>query len=164
MLIRRWKAVRQVNVVYNCHIPEVMGYAERGYCFRRGDDALFLWDGYFSDLMSGMWRVYGYEFDPDEPSHPHLDLVPMLREWNEQGTIGAHGPLLIAELPATARAFRDTVAELRRAGAKLADSPQHGEALAAFLERAAGACLMVTVEERWGSHDAERGATADGGV
>ena len=29
-----------MNVVYDCHIREVMGYAERGYCFLRGDDAL----------------------------------------------------------------------------------------------------------------------------
>ena len=139
-----------MNVVYDCHIPEMMGYAERGNCFRRGDDALLLWDGYFSDLMSGMWSVYGYEFDPDEPSHPHLDQVPLLREWNEQGTIGTHGPLLIAELPATARAFRDAVAELRRVGPNWAESPQHGEALATFLEQAVGACLVVSVEEQWG--------------
>jgi hypothetical protein len=139
-----------VNVVYDCHIPEVMGYPERGYCFRRGGDALLMWDGYFSDLMDGMWRVYGWEFDPDEPDRPQLGQVPLLRAWNEQGWIGTDGPLPITELPATVRAFRDAVAELRRAGPNLAESPQHGEALAAFLEQAVAAGQAVSVEEWWG--------------
>jgi hypothetical protein len=137
-------------VVFDCHIPEVMGYAERGDCFRRGDDILVMWDGYFRDLMSGMWTVYGWDFDPDQPDHPHLDQVPLLREWNEQGRIGTHGPLPIGNLPATARAFRDAVAELRRGGPGLAESPQHGEAPAEFLEQAVAAGRAVSVEEQWG--------------
>lgn len=139
-----------MNVVYDCHIREIMGYPERGYCFRRGDDALLIWDGYFSDLMSGMWKVYGYVFDPDEPDHPHLDQVPLLVEWNERGWFGKDGPLPIQDPPAAARAFRDAVARLRRVGTNLPESPQHGEALAAFLEQAAASGLPVGVEEEWG--------------
>lgn len=139
-----------MNVVYDCHIPEILGYYERGYRFLRGDDALIMWDGYFEDLMSGMWTVYGYEFDSDEPDHPNLEQVPLLRAWNEQGWIGTDGPLPIAELPATARAFRDAVAELRRRGPNLAESPRHGEALADFLEQAAATGRTVSVEEQWG--------------
>ena len=139
-----------MNVVYDCHIPEMMGYAERGYCFRRGDDALIMWDGYFSDLMRGMWSVYGWELDPDEQGHPHMGQVPLLREWSEKGCVGTNGQLAIAELSATARAFREAVAELRHASHNLAESPQHGEALAAFLEQAVAAGQAVNVEEQWG--------------
>ena len=139
-----------MNVVYDCHIPEVMGYAERGYCFRRGEDALLMWEGYFSDLMHAMWTLYGWEPDLDEPSAPNLGQVPLLREWNEEGWMGTDGPLLITGLGATANAFREAVAELRRAGLNLAESPQHGEALAGFLEQAVATGQAVSVEEWWG--------------
>src|SRR5688572_17490201 len=114
-----------------------MGYAERGYCFRRSDDALLMWDGYFSELMHGMWTVYGWELDPAESDHPNLEQLPLLREWNEQGWIGTDAPLVIAELSATAQAFRAAAVELRRVGPNLPKSPEHGEALAAFLAQAA---------------------------
>lgn len=139
-----------MNVVYDCHIREVMGSPECGYCFRCGDDALLMWSGYFEDLMHGMWTVYGWEFDADKPDHPHLDQVPLLRSWNEASAIGTNGPLPIAELPATARAFRDVIEELQRAGPNLAESPRHGEALAEFLERAVVAGQPVSIEEQWG--------------
>jgi hypothetical protein len=139
-----------VNVVYNCHIPDVMGYPERGYCFCSGNDAFLMWDGYLSDLMYAMWRVYGWEPDPDDPAHPHLDQVPLLREWNENGLKCTHGPMTIAELKATARAVRDAQAELNRAGPNLAESPRHGDALAAFLEQAAASDREVSVEVQWG--------------
>jgi hypothetical protein len=138
-----------LNVVYDCRIPEVMGYPERGYCFCRGGDALLMWSGYFSDLMYGMWALYGWESDPDDPDHPCLDQVPLLREWSEHW-IGTHGPLPIAELPTTARAFRDAMTELQRAGPNHAESLEHGEALAAFLEQAVADGLPVSVEEWWG--------------
>ncbi len=137
-----------MNVVYDCHIPEMLGYPERGYCFRRGGDAFLVWDGYFNDLMHAMWAVYGWEPGADDPAHPHLGLVPLLRRWNE-GEIG-RAPLLIPELPATARALKDACVELRRVGPNLAESPQHGEALAAFLELAVATGQSVSVEEWWG--------------
>jgi hypothetical protein len=125
-----------------------MGHPERGYCFRRGGDALLMWDGYFSDLMRSMWRVYGWEADPDDAGHAHVDQVPLLQEWNE-GLIGTHRLLLIAELPAMVKALHAAVADLRRAGPNLAESPQHGEALIAFLEGAVAAGQAVSVEEWW---------------
>lgn len=135
-----------MNVVYDCHIPQVMGYPEPGYCFLRGDNALLMWEGFFSDLMRGMWAVYGLEFDPDEPDHPHIDQVPLLREWNALGEIDG-GPRSVAEVRATARAIREAVAELRRVGSNLAETPRHGEALAAFLELAAKDGQTVQVRE-----------------
>jgi hypothetical protein len=74
--------------------------------------------------------------------------VPLLRKWNES-SIGRAGPLPIAAMEATAKAFRAAVVELRRAGPNLAESPQHGEALVAFLEQAVAAGQPVTVEEKW---------------
>jgi hypothetical protein len=139
-----------VNVVYNCHIPEIMGYPERGYCFRRDGDAFLMWEGYFSDLMHAMWTVYGWEPNPDDPDHPNLGQVPLLREWNEQGWIGSDLPYSIPELPAAVRAVRTAVAELARVGPNLAESLQHGEALAVFLEQAVAARQSVSVEEWWG--------------
>lgn len=137
-----------MNVVYDCHIPEVMGYAERGYCFRRGNDALLMWEGYFNDLMHAMWKVYGWEYNPDDPRHPHLDQVPLLREWNA-GWIGSEGPLTIPELSATAWAFRDAVKKLECTGPNLAESPRHGEVLADFLEQATATGQPVSIEEWW---------------
>jgi len=139
-----------LNVVYDCRIREVMGYPEPGYCFRRGDDAFLMWSGYLNNLMEGMWEIYGCEFDPDDPEHPHLGQVPLLQTWNETNYIGSHGPLTIMELPATARAFREARAELRQAGPNLFDSLRHGEALATFLEIAVKTKQAVSVEEWWG--------------
>jgi hypothetical protein len=138
-----------MQIVYDCHVREVMGYPQRGYCFRRGDDALLMGDGYFSDIMHAMWRIYGWESDPDEPDQPNLLQVPFLREWNAHG-VGTHGPIQIAELATTAQAFRCAVAELRRTGSHLAESPQHGEALADFFEQAVGTDQSVSIEEWWG--------------
>jgi hypothetical protein len=137
--------------MYNRHVSEVMGYPERGYCFRRGEDVFLMWDGYFDDLMRAMWTLYGYEPDPDDPDHPNLGQVPLLREWNEQSWIGTRGPFQIAELPATVHAVRDAVTELGRRGPNIAESPQHGEALATYLEQAVATGQAVSVEEWWGS-------------
>jgi hypothetical protein len=139
-----------VNVVYNCHIPETMGYPERGYCFHHAENGFLMWKCYFDDLMRAMWRVYGWEFHPDEPDHPHLLQVPLLRDWNEGG-ISADGPTPIEAVAATAHAFRDALAELRRSGPELAESVEHGEALAAFLEQANATAQSVSIEEFWGS-------------
>src|SRR5262245_28376362 len=134
---KRWvsvhtSAVRRLalNVVYDCHIPEVMGYPEQGYCFRRGDEVLLMWSGYFNDLMQAMWTVYGWLPDAMDAESPNLDQVPFLRQWNEQGEIGPE-PLLITEV--AVRAFSAAVAELKRVGSNLPDSARHGEALVGFL-------------------------------
>ena len=126
-----------MKVVYNCHIPEVMGYANRGYCFRRGDEAFLIWEGYFSDLMA-MWSVYWV----------NLTQVPLLGDWNDQRI--ADGPVSFKELPATVRAFRESVDELRKTGGMLDESPQHGDFLVNFLEEASEKGQSVSVEEWWG--------------
>jgi len=140
------KAV-SVNVLYDCHLSEVMGYPERNYCFRRSNDALLMWEGYFNDLMTAMWSLYGWKFDPDEPASPNFDQVPLLRAWNE-GTIGKVDPQNVGELEATIRAFRAAVAELARRAPDRSDSARHGAALAEFMEQAVFAGQSVTVQER----------------
>ena len=97
--------------------------------------------------MHAMWTIYGLVPDPDDPSRPNFNQVPLLREWNEQHWIGSYAPLQIMDVPATARAFREAVFEMGRSGSNLAESPAHGEALAAFLERANASGQMVRIEE-----------------
>jgi hypothetical protein len=138
-----------MNVVYNCHIPEVMGYPEQGYCFRRGDEAFLMWRGYFDDLMRAMWTVYAYDPDPEGPDGPNISQVPLLREWNEESVVGAYAPFLVSDPGRMALAFQAAVAALGRTGPCLKDSSTHGEALAGFLAQAAVAGLSVSVEEWW---------------
>ncbi|MBA4189501.1 MAG: hypothetical protein C0467_16050 [Planctomycetaceae bacterium] len=137
-----------MNVVYNCHIPEVMGYPEKGYCFSRGEDAFLMWGGYFYDLMQAMWTVYGRELDAERPDAPNLTQVPILAEWNT-GNIGSSAPFLLSEPGKMAIAFREAVAALGRAQPHLEESPIHGVALAEFLEQAATAGQWVCLEEWW---------------
>ena len=137
-----------MNIVYNCHIPEVMGYPERGYCFRRGDDAFLMWGGYFYDLMQAMWTVYGYVLDPERPYGPNFREVPLLQAWNEGG-VGADTPFIVFDPGTLAHAYRSAVAALGQRGPCLEGSSIHGEALVGFLTQAASDGLAVSVEEWW---------------
>lgn len=136
-----------MRVVYDCYVPEVMGYPQRGYRFQRGDDVFLMSEGCLSEIMGALWSVCGWEPDPDEPNQPNLSHVPLLVEWNDCGTIGTQGPIQILELASTARAFQNVLGELQSARSS---SPQHAEALVRFLEQAVTSEQSVSVEEWWG--------------
>jgi hypothetical protein len=130
-----------LNIVYDCHVPEVAGHPECAYRFLRGEDAFLMWSGYFDELMRSMWAIYGWEEE--------LGKVPLLRDWNE-GRLDIQSPLQISALMVTANALRKVVAGLRQVGSSLLGSPAHGESLAAFFEQAVAEGQVVTIDQWWG--------------
>ncbi len=138
-----------MNVIYNCFTAETRFTADRGYRFLRGDDAFLMWSGYFDNLMDVMFEVYRYEPDPNNPQHRNIDLVPLLRAELEEGWIGTDGPVTIMELANTVRALSDAIARLGQTTPCLPESPQHGQALVKFLNKAIIMELPATIEEIW---------------